>query len=66
MLIESYSEVVKMTSKIGEYKGHKIISLSEDGAELSEKYPPFSFGVKKAELILKHIEEIKKFVEENK
>jgi len=55
-----------MTTKIGEFKGHKTISLFEEGVEISDKYPPFSFGVKKAELILKNIEDIKKFVEENK
>lgn len=54
-----------MTSKIGEYKGHKTIALYETGVEISDKYPPFSFGVKKAKLILEHIEDIKKFVEEN-
>lgn len=44
-----------------EYKGNPLIVLkrSED-----DKYP-FSFGVNKAKLILEHIEEIKKFVEEN-
>lgn len=55
-----------MTTKIGEYKGHKTISLLEGGVEISDKYPPFSFGVKKAKLIIENIEEIKKFVEENK
>ncbi|MBS3174753.1 hypothetical protein J4440_02635 [Candidatus Woesearchaeota archaeon] len=53
-----------MTTKIGEYKGHKMISLIEEGKE-SDKYPPFSFGVKKAKLILENLEDIKKFVEEN-
>ncbi len=55
-----------MTTKIGEYKGHKTISLIEEGREVSDKYPPFSFGVKKAKLILDNLEDIKKFVEENK
>ncbi|HIH38775.1 hypothetical protein J4460_03285 [Candidatus Woesearchaeota archaeon] len=54
-----------MVSKTGEYKGHKTISLLEEGVEVSDKYPPFSFGVKKAKLILENIEDIKKFVEEN-
>ena len=54
-----------MVSKTGEYKGHKTISLLEEGVEESDKYPPFSFGVKKAKLILENIEDIKKFVEEN-
>ena len=46
----------------GEYKGKPLLILkrSED-----DKYP-FSFGVSKAKLILDNIEEIKKFVEENK
>ena len=54
-----------MESKTGEYKGHKTISLLEEGVEVSDKHPPFSFGVKKAKLILENIEDIKKFVEEN-
>ena len=53
-----------MTATIGEYKGFKTIALSEAGAETG-KYPPFSFGVKKAKLILAHIPEIQKFVDEN-
>jgi len=52
-----------MTAKTGEFKGHKTLILSDDG-DTSEKYP-FSFGLKKAKLILEHIEDIKKFVEEN-
>ncbi len=55
-----------MTIKIGEYKGHKMISLIENGKEETEDKYPFSFGIKKAKLILENIEEIKKFVEENK
>lgn len=51
----------KMATKIGEFKGNKIITLFEDE---SEKYP-FSFGLKKAKLILDNIEDIKRFVEEN-
>lgn len=45
----------------GEYKGNKMIVLknTED-----DKWP-FQFGVKKAKLILEHIEDIKKFVEKN-
>jgi len=55
-----------MATTIGEYKGHKTISLLEEGAQVSDKYPPFSFGIKKAKLILENIQDIKKFVEENK
>ena len=53
-----------MTTKIGEFKGNKTITLIEEGSEMSEKYP-FSFGLKKAKLILANIEDIKKFVEES-
>ncbi|MFH1630929.1 MAG: hypothetical protein ABIA21_01765 [Candidatus Aenigmatarchaeota archaeon] len=53
-----------MTATIGEYKGHKTLSLVAEGMENS-KFPPFSFGVAKARLILAHLDDIKKFVEEN-
>ncbi len=53
-----------MPTKIGEFKGNKILILTEEGQESSDKYP-FSFGIKKAKLILENIEDIKKFVEEN-
>ena len=53
-----------MATKIGEYKGNKIITLVEKGSEMSDRYP-FSFGLKKAKLILENIEDIKKFVDEN-
>ncbi len=48
-----------MVAKIGEYKGHKTISLmkSED-----DSYP-FTFGIGKAKLILENLDEIKKFAE---
>lgn len=44
-----------------EYKGNAVLVLknSED-----DRYP-FTFGVKKAKLMLEHIEEIKKFVAKN-
>ena len=44
-----------------EYKGNPmfVIKNTED-----DKFP-FSFGVKKAKLILEHVESIKKFVEKN-
>jgi len=50
-----------MVSEISEYKGHKMIVLKE--REDSEY--PFSFGLKKAKLILEHITDIERFVEEN-
>ena len=45
-----------------EYKGKPILVLRRND---EDKFP-FSFGVSKARLIVEHIEEIKKFVEENK
>ena len=50
-----------MIAERSEYKGKPVLVLkrSED-----EKFP-FSFGVSKAKMILEHLEEIKKFVEEN-
>jgi hypothetical protein len=52
-----------LATKIGEFKGNKTISLYEGNVE-EKGYPPFSFGLKKAKLILENIEDIKKFVEE--
>jgi hypothetical protein len=65
IILEKIVRYENMTATIGEYKGHKTLSLVEDGAAPSDKYPPFSFGVKKAKLILAHINEIQKFVDEN-
>ncbi|MEK7447968.1 MAG: hypothetical protein AAB019_00625 [Planctomycetota bacterium] len=45
-----------------EFKGNPIIVLKRDE---NDKFP-FSFGLTKAKLILENLEEIKKFVEENK
>ena len=50
-----------MVFEIGEFKGNKIITLKKTA---DDTYP-FSFGVNKAKLILEHIDEIKKFVEDN-
>lgn len=44
-----------------DFKGKPVLILKRSE---EDKYP-FSFGVSKAKLILEHIEEIKKFVEEN-
>lgn len=45
----------------GEYKGNKVITFKKD---LEDKYP-FTFGLAKAKIVLAHIDDIKKFVEEN-
>ena len=44
-----------------EYKGEQLIVLKRD----EEDRFPFQFGIKKAKLILEHIEDIKEFVEDN-
>ena len=47
---------------IGEFKGNVVITLknSED-----DRYG-FTFGLTKAKLVLDHIDDIRRFVEENK
>ncbi len=45
-----------------EFKGNKLVVLKRDE---EDKYP-FRFGYGKALLILEHIDDIKKFVKENK
>ena len=51
-----------MVSEVGEYKGSATITLKRDE---EDKYG-FCFGVKKAQLVLDHIDDIKKFVDESK
>jgi len=48
--------------RYSEYKGNPIIEL----LLFEEDEKPFRFGWKKANLILENIEEIKKFVEDNR
>ena len=48
--------------EFGEFKGNKMIILKRTS---EDKYP-FQFGVNKASLVLEHIEDIRKFVKENK
>ncbi len=48
--------------EFGEFKGNKMIVLKRNA---EDKFP-FQFGLSKAALILDHIEDIRKFVEENK
>jgi len=45
-----------------EYKGNAILELKWHDEDLY----PFKFGIRKAQLIIESIDEIKKFVEENK
>lgn len=44
-----------------EYKGNPMIVLKNS----EEDKFPFQFGLKKAKLVLEHIEDIKKFVEKH-
>lgn len=44
-----------------EYKGNPMLTIRKDA---DDKYP-FSFGVKKARLIIDHINDIQAFVAEN-
>ncbi len=48
--------------EFGEFKGNKMIILKRSD---DDKYP-FQFGLSKAALIVEHIEDIRKFVEENR
>lgn len=50
-----------MPVKFDEYNGNPVIILQRDD---NDNYP-FRFGVRKAQIILDHIEDIKKFVKEN-
>lgn len=49
-----------MVAEIEEYNGNPVISLKRDK---NDNYP-FRFGLRKAQLILDNIDEIKKFVKE--
>ncbi|MBF0493448.1 MAG: hypothetical protein HQM15_11815 [Deltaproteobacteria bacterium] len=44
-----------------EYKGNPMIVLKNSE---EDKYP-FQFGIKKAKLVLEHIEDVKKFVQKH-
>ena len=50
-----------MLGERAEYKGEQLIVLKRD----EEDRFPFQFGIKKAKLILEHINDIKEFVEDN-
>ena len=51
--------------EIGDYKGSSTITIYELDEEGKRKAYPFTFGVKKAKLIIKHIEDIEAFAEGN-
>ena len=45
----------------GEYRGNAMLIIRQTS---QDKFP-FQFGLKKAKLILEHVEDIKKFVEKH-
>jgi len=49
-----------MTVEVEEYNGNPVIAIKRDE---DDNYP-FRFGLRKAQLILENIDEIKKFVKE--
>lgn len=49
-----------MVATIGEYKGHKTLNLKAGPDDQNG----ITFGVKKAKLILSHLEDIKRFASE--
>lgn len=53
---------MKVIVKLGEFAGKPMIYIYEEG---KEEKAVIQFGTKKAEAILKAMEEIKKFVEVN-
>lgn len=60
-------EPVEVKTEIthGEYKGSPTIMIHEVDDQGNKKPYPFTFGVKKAKMIIKHIEDIEAFAEEN-
>jgi len=50
-----------MPVEVEDYNGNPVISLKRDADDIY----PFRFGLKKAQLIIEHIEDIKKFVKDN-
>jgi hypothetical protein len=58
---------MKVVIECGEYKGSPTVSIRKDTED--QKYPPFSFGLGKAKLLLQALEQepdfLEKFVKEN-
>lgn len=55
---------MKSHPEVGEFKKHpvfSIVTVDKDGAERR-----FTFGVKKAQMIIEHLEALKAFVEANR
>lgn len=56
-----------MASKTGEWKGSKTITLATDNDTLNSenRWAQFTFGVKKAELIVNNLAEVLEFAQAN-
>ena len=59
------NEEIETEVTYGEYKGSPTIAIHELDENGNRKPYPFTFGVKKARMIIKHIEDIEAFVEDN-
>ena len=51
--------------ELGEYKGSATITIHELDSDGKRRPYPFSMGLKKARLVIKHIEDIEDFVANN-
>lgn len=58
-------EEVQTEVTYGEYKGSPTIMIHELDDQGNKKPYPFTFGAKKAKMIVKHIEDIEAFAEDN-
>lgn len=52
---------MKTSIEVSEFANRPVLKINEEGKDK----PVISFGLKKAKAIIKHIDDIKTFVEEN-
>jgi hypothetical protein len=57
----------KITTKVvqADFKGKEMFRIEKFIGTEADKYPVHNFGIKKAKILLDHIEELKTFVKEN-
>lgn len=57
----------KRTYKVvqSDWKGDEYFRIEEFEGEVAKKYPLHNFGIRKAKVLLDHLEELKKFVKDN-
>lgn len=53
-----------MVSARTEYKGHRLLKLVEQESDIDMAGRGVQFGLRKWKLVLDHVEDIRKFVEE--